>query len=93
MCFIPNKADVKNTTTTLLTVSEVQVCLSDLLDVIVGELFQDLTEDLVFERLSLQRSLKDLVGELVDRTRPFGWVVTHVLHHRCSRGQGHQPAK
>lgn len=56
-----------------------------LLDVVVGQLFEDLTEDLVLERLGLQRSLKDLIGELVDRTHPFGRVVAHVLHHGCRR--------
>lgn len=59
------------------------VCLKGLLDVVVGQLFEDLTEDLVLEWLGLERSLKDLIGELIDRTHPFGWVVTHVLHHWC----------
>lgn len=66
------------------------MCASDLLDVIVSQLFENLTEDLVFERFGLQRSFKDLIGELVDRTHSFGRVVTHILHHRWSRGQGHQ---
>lgn len=53
---------------------------------IVGQLFENLTEDLVFERLGLQRSLKDLIGELVDGAHPLGRVVTHVLHHGCRGG-------
>lgn len=57
------------------------VCLKVLLDVVVGQLFEDLTEDLVLQGLSLQRSLKNLIGELVDRAHPFGGVVAHVLHH------------
>lgn len=59
------------------------VCLKGLLDMVVSQLFEDLTEDLVLERLGLQCSLKDLICELVDRTHPFGWVVAHVLHYRC----------
>lgn len=69
------------------------ILISDphLLDVIISELLENLTEDLIFERLSLQRPFKDLIGELVDRTRPFGRVVAHILHHRYSQSQGHQP--
>lgn len=58
------------------------------LDVVVSELFDDLTEDLVFQRFGLQRSFKDLVRQLVDRARPFGRVVAHVLHHRWDKCQG-----
>ena len=65
--------------------------LSHLLDVIICELFENLAEDLVLERLGLQRSFKYLIGELVDRSHPFGWVVAHILHHRCGRSQGCQP--
>ena len=65
-------------------------CVSGVLNVIIGELFEDLTEDLVFERLGLQRSFKDQICELVDWTDPFGRVVAHVLHHRCSWSQGQQ---
>lgn len=36
------------------------------LDVVVGELFDDLTVDLVFQRFGLQRSFKDLICQLVD---------------------------
>lgn len=36
------------------------------LDVVVGELFDDLTVDLIFQRFSLQRSFKDLVCQLVN---------------------------
>lgn len=61
-----------------------ETCPPDLLDVIVGELFENLTEDLVFERLGLQGSFKDLIGELVDRAHSFGRVVAHILHHRYS---------
>lgn len=62
---------------------KVHVCFKGLLDMVVGQLFEDLTEDLVLERLGLQCSFKDLICELVDRTHPFGRVVTHVLHHTC----------
>lgn len=58
------------------------------LDVVVGELFDDLTVDLVFQGFGLQRSFKDLVRQLVDRARPFGRVVAHVLHHRWDKRQG-----
>lgn len=57
--------------------------VSDILDVILSELFEDLTVDLIFEWLCLQRSLKDLVGQLVDRTRSLGRVVTHILQQGC----------
>lgn len=36
------------------------------LDVVVSELFDDLTVDLIFQRFGLQRSFKDLVRQLVD---------------------------
>ncbi len=37
-----------------------------ILDVVVCELFDDLTVDLIFQRFSLQRSFKDLVCQLID---------------------------
>lgn len=37
-----------------------------ILDVVVSELFDDLTVDLVFQRFGFQRSFKDLVGQFVD---------------------------
>lgn len=49
--------------------------------VVVGQLLQDLHIYLVLEGFSLQGALKDLVSELVDRARPLGWVVAHVLEH------------
>lgn len=54
------------TLTTVLLKSRLCVCVSGVLYVIIGELFEDLTEDLVFERLGLQRSFKDQICELVD---------------------------
>ena len=62
----------------------------DLLDVVVGELLDDLAVDLVLQRLGLQRALEYLVGELVDGACPFGRVVAHVLHHRWGHRQGLQ---
>lgn len=61
--------------------------VSHLLYVIVCQLLEDLTEDLVFERLGLQCSFKYLIRELVDRTPPFGRVVAHILHHRCTQSR------
>lgn len=61
------------------------------LDVVVSELLDGLTVDLVFQRLRLQRSFKDLVCQLVDGARSLGRVVAHVLHHGWSGGQGRQP--
>lgn len=58
---------------------------SHLLDVIFRELFENLTEDLVFERLGLQSSFKDLISEFDDRANALGRVIAHILHHRCSR--------
>lgn len=58
------------------------------LDVVVGELLDDLTVDLVFQRFRLQRSFKDLVRQLVYGARPLGRVVARVLHHRWDKRQG-----
>lgn len=54
------------TLTTVLLKSCLCVCVSCVLYVIIGELLEDLTEDLVLERLGLQRSFKDQICELVD---------------------------
>lgn len=51
-------------------------------DVVVSQLLQDLHVGLIFEGFSLQCPLKDLVSEFIDRTHPFGGVVTHVLEYR-----------
>lgn len=58
------------------------------LDVVVGELLDDLTEDLIFQGLGLQGSFKDLVRQLIDGARSSGRVVAHVLHHRWAQRQG-----
>lgn len=78
---VPGRTEAHGVSATIT--DKVQACQRVLLDVVVGQLFEDLTEDLVLERLSLQRALKNLIGELVDRTHPFGGVVAHVLHHGC----------
>lgn len=60
----------------------------NLLDVVLGQLFDDLTEDLILQRFSLQSALKDLIGELIDRTASLRGVVAHVLHDRYDRVKG-----
>lgn len=70
---------------TPLNSGSVELCL---LDVIVCELFENLTVDFVFERLRLQRPFKYLIGELIDGSHPFGRIVAHIFHHRYKDGQG-----
>lgn len=55
---------------------------------VVCELFDDLTVDLILQRFGLQRPFKDLVCQLVHRASPFGRVVAHVLHDRWALRQG-----
>lgn len=52
------------------------------LDIVVCQLFQDLTENLILHGFGLQGSFKDLIGELVNGAHAPGWVVAHVLQHR-----------
>lgn len=60
----------------------------NLLNVILCQLLDDLTEDLVLQRFSLQSALKDLISELIDRTTSLRGVVAHVLHDRYDRVKG-----
>lgn len=58
------------------------------LDVVVRQLLQDLTENLILQRFGLQGSFEDLICELINGAHALGRVVAHVLHHRYSRRQG-----